>query len=212
MGSPARYEYEFDTTTSPHARDLRLSRRKYAVLLRGYRLLRDELQTWNERVAQETDSPPYEREVKGLDNVIDWSQERIRSGLWEIVVRGISVGSLRYAKAALLLDIYHRKLDREGKAKQEWPSAALHSLDNDIRLSQSIADSIDQEPSDVLWELIPRNEAIADGDRAATERAHTTTSHFDLFICHANEDKNAIARPLASALRQVCPSGSTSLS
>lgn len=157
----ASYEYDFDDTD---AGDLRMSRAKYAKLVDAYRLLRDELQAWNERVRSETGAEaPYLREVEDLDRTISWSEELPRSRQ-DVAVRGISVGSLRYAKAAMLLYLARQQKDRAAKAEAGWPATALKSLDNDIEQLRSIADSISQEPSGVLRELNPHAYPPATGN------------------------------------------------
>ena len=128
--------------------------------------------------------------------MIAWSDEQLaRLQPWDITVRGISVASARYAKAALVLTIRRRREDRTRKAGQGWPGAALCSLDEGIERIEKIADLIEQDPSDVLRELIPRDDpspAFAPG---------SLRIQWDVFISHASEDKNDFVRPLAQALQ-----------
>ena len=187
------YQYDFDDTS---AGDLRLARCKYEVLHRAYRLLRDELHAWNQRVGRENSAEaPYRDEVADLDGIIEWGECHLRSVPREIVVRGISVGSIRYAKAALTLDIHHRRHERAVKSAEGWPDAALRSLDDAIERTQSIADVMNQQPSEVLWQLISRNDA------SGAAMAAPPPPHWDVFISHASEDKDDFVRPLARALQ-----------
>ena len=189
------YQYDFDHTS---AGDLRLAHRQYEILHRAYRLLRDELRTWNQRVASENGAKePCRQETSDLDSILKWGERQLRGDPWEIVVRGISVGSLRYAKAALMLDVHQRRQDRDAKSAQGWPDAALRSLDDALERTQRIADDLDQEPSEVLWQLIPRNNASRTAPTAAPPH------RWDVFISHASEDKEDFARPLALALREA---------
>ena len=159
------YQYDFDHTS---AGDLRLAHRQYEILHRAYRLLRDELSTWNQRVAGENGAKePYMQETSDLDSILKWGERQLRGDPWEIVVRGISVGSLRDAKAALMLDVHQRRQDRAAKSAQGWPDAALRSLDDALERTQRIADDLDQEPSEVLRQLIPRNNASRTAPTAA---------------------------------------------
>lgn len=145
------YEYDFDHTS---VRDLRMPASKYAKLVEAYRFLREALQEWNERVPRETGAEaPYLMEVEDLDRMIHWSDEQFSNGGREVVVRGISVGSLRYAKAAMLHYIHDKQEGRAAMAENGWPSAALRSVDDDIQQLQTIADSISQEPSGLLRDL-----------------------------------------------------------
>ena len=51
------------------------------------------------------------------------------AGASEITVRGISIASSRYAKAALILALRRRREDLEAKSRQGWPDGALDSRD-----------------------------------------------------------------------------------
>ena len=188
------YRYEFDDTRDG---DLRLCRTSYDVLQDAYRGLREELVAWNRRALDHGGStPPYEQEVDDLNRMLAWGDQQLaHAATSEITVRGISIASSRYAKAALILAIHRRREDREAKSRQGWPDAALRSLDAGIDRIRRIADVFEHEPSDVLWQLIPKHET--------PERAPTPSSagHWDVFISHAGEDKEDIVRPLARALR-----------
>ena len=189
------YRYEFDET---NAGNLRFNRSNYETLQDGYRRLRDELETWNHRALDHgASAPPYEQEVSDLNTILEWGDKRLaRAGAWEVTVQGITVGSLRYAKAALILLIHRRREDRAAKSEQHWPDAALRSLDNAIERIAKIADSFENEPSDVLWQLIPK-------DNPPEESTPTSSASplWDAFISHASEDKKEFVRPLAQALQ-----------
>lgn len=62
-------------------------------------------------------------------------------------------------------------------------------------ISKNIAQVFDQEPSDVLWELISKN------DKPPLSTSSHSNSVWDVFISHASEDKEDFVRPLAKALR-----------
>ena len=188
------YRYEFDDTRDG---DLRLRRTNYEVLQDVYRGLRDELVAWNRRALDHGGStPPYEQEVDDLNRMLAWGDEQLaHAGASEITVRGISIASSRYAKAALTLAIHRRREDRKEKSRQGWPDAALGSLDEGIDRIRGIADIFEHEPSDVLWQLIPKHETP---EQTAPP---PSTGHWDVFISHAGEDKEDFVRPLAGALR-----------
>ena len=188
------YRYEFDTTSTG---DLRLSRTRFDTLQEAYRGLRDALEEWNQKTLLHGGAhKPYEQEVDVLNSTIEWGNEKIaHSNPPEITVIGISVGSCRYAVAALMLMIHRRIKERADKSKQGWPSSGLRSLDEAIDGIRDFADSFDQEPSDVLWELIPKNELLPQLIDAPGG------IEWDVFISHANEDKEEFVRPLAKALQ-----------
>ena len=188
------YHYEFDTT---RVGGLRLKRSHYETLLDGFRRLRDELSAWNRRVLEHgASTPPYEQEVDDLNRMLAWGEEQLaHANAPEITVRGISVGSLRYAKAALGLTIYRRREDLLLKSEQNWPDATLRSLDDAIERIGKISDIFDNEPSDVLWQLIPKE------NTPGSSTPTLSANHWDVFISHAGEDKEEFVRPLAQALR-----------
>ena len=110
-------------------------------------------------------------------------------------MRGISVASSRYAKAALTLAIHRRREAREAKLRQGWPDAALGSLDESIDRIHGIADVFDREPSDVLWQLIPKPETP---EQTAPP---PSTGHWDVFVSHAGEDTRPPFNSANSAVR-----------
>lgn len=184
------YRYEFDDKS---AGNLRLTRSNYEILQEGLRQLYDELDAWNRRALEHGAAcRPYEVEVKDLSRMIKWGNAKLdQTEAEEIVVDRISIGSLRYAKAALILAIRKREQDRADKARQGWPEAALRSLDDGIQPIKKIAKITKYEPSDVLWEVIPKE----------SRKEGTWMAEWDVFISHASEDKEDFARPLAEGLR-----------
>ena len=199
------YRYEFDDTRDG---DLRLRRASYEILQDAYRGFRDELQAWNRRALEHgVSTPPYEQEVDDLNCMLAWGGKQLaHAGAGEIAVRGISIASSRYAKAALTLAIHRRREDREAKSRQGWPDAALGSLDEGIDRIRGTADVFEHEPSDVLWQLIPKPETPEQATPAPS------AVHWDVFISHAGEDKQDLVRPPSPGpfARGVSRSGSTS--
>jgi len=181
------YQYLFDDTS---VGDFRLSRTDYLVLQEAYGLLCEEIEVWNQRALENgATSGPYEREVDDLSRMINWGKGQLAESKQDVVVNGASMGSLRYAKAALMFTILRRERHRDEKTKEGWPSAALSSLTGIIARAQRISGTIACEPSAVLWEVVPRKEALP-------------TMEWDAFVSHAREDKEAFARPLAEGLQR----------
>ena len=154
----------------------------YETLQDAYRQLRDELETWNRRALDHgASTPPYEREVADLDGILAWGDEQLaHASTREITVKGIFVGSSRYAKAALTLLIHRRREDRAAKSEQRWPDATLRSLDDAIERIGRIADIFEHEPSDVLWQLIPNDNP----SEASTPTP--SASHWDVSTAEQN--------------------------
>jgi hypothetical protein len=187
------YKYEFDTTI---VGDFRLSRDRYLMLQEAYRLLLVELETWNERAIENGAlSRPYEAEVADLERMIEWGNHELKSNRSEIIVKGMSIGSLRYAKAALSLLLRKREEDYKNKVEDGWPDGALKSIRSTLQPIRDIGDSISYKPSDVLWEVVPREVLIRKDESGPF-------MEWDVFISHASEDKETFVRPLAEGLRK----------
>src|ERR1700731_2469648 len=118
------YRYEFDWTG---AGDLRLNRGNYNILHEGFRVLCKELEVWNQQALENHGAyPPYEKEVADLKQLINWGDEQLaQANAQEIIIRGISVGNLRYVKAALIFVIQKREQEYAKKAEEGWPGAVL---------------------------------------------------------------------------------------
>ena len=183
------YRYSFDTSTIG---DVWFPREIYETIQEGLKHFRDLLNVWNKKVA--TKVPPYEKEVNDLDQMITWAEERfaeLQDPHGEIYIYGISVGSLRLIKTGLELLIFKKREDLEENRKQGWPSGALKALEHEIHLVREKSKLIKEKPADVLWELIPQ---------PSESDPYDDNSTWDVFICHASEDREELARPLANAL------------
>jgi hypothetical protein len=186
------YKYEFDSAI---VGELRLSRADYQALHEGYELLRAELDSWNDCATEHgASNRPYEPEVADLARMIAWGKEELTNGRPEVAVKGVSIGTLRYASAALTIFIRKREEDFANRVRDGWPDGALKSLSDSLQRIRGIADSINYEPSDVLWQAIPKEVVVR-------TRESALTMDWDVFISHASEDKEAFVRPLADGLK-----------
>ena len=95
------YRYEFDSSS---AGDFRRNRANYEILHEGFRLLCKKLEVWNQRTLENRGAyPPYEKEVEDLRQLIDWGDGQLaQANVQDVIIRGVSVGNLRYVKAALI--------------------------------------------------------------------------------------------------------------
>jgi len=194
-----KYEYSFDKTTVGNwVWDVD----SYVLIQECLKLLLDEIGIWNKRVFETgAGRVPYAKEVKDIRRMINWGEKKIASsdGV-DFEERRISVGSLRYIKAALLLSIRRKKEELEEKIEEGWPSGASSALGEKIDDLKKLANSIDYEPADILWEFLPKEQtdqihySSNDGD---------TSMEWDVFICHASEDKEEFVRSLASSLMSL---------
>lgn len=187
------YRYEFDTS---RVGDLRLSNERYRILHESYKLMRSKLAEWNKKALKHGASrPPYEKEQADCDRMIEWGEQRleVQDNIYgDIAVTGISVGSLRYCKAALLLLIYHKEKEIEERRSEGWPAGALQSLEEGLDQIRKVEQLFHHPPADILWELIPRS---------ASEGSDVSVADWDVFISHAYEDKEGFVRLLAEGLR-----------
>jgi hypothetical protein len=188
----AGYEYGFDDT---RVGDVRYRREEYETLQEALKLLETKLTLWN-RVAMNHGAleQPYMREVEDLHRMIEWGEEKLKNKDTRVIyVHGISIGSLRYQKAALIYAAWYREKEVAETAKDIWPSAVAEAMRGKVRRYHQLADDISQPPATILDELRPEYEV--------TMPHPNTETSWDAFISHASEDKDVFARPLAEALR-----------
>ena len=186
------YKYEFDNTK---VGDARYDRGTYEIVQEALKLLEAKLNSWN-RVARENGAlePPYAQEVKDLQNIIEWGEERLSNQATGIVyLLGISVGSTRYLKAALIHAAWLREKEINQSAKDTWPSAVTDAMRGRVRKYHQFAEEISQPPAAILEELRPEQ-------GMPTPRSDSGTS-WDAFVSHTSEDKEPFVRALADALR-----------
>lgn len=185
------YRYSYDDT---RVGDWRLARDKYQLIQDALELLLARVEEWNKTALQHgAISKPYEREEADLRNMVTWGRERLDDPRLETIsISGISVSSVRYIKAALLYRIRLRDSEVEQRAALGWPSGVVDSLRASMKPLRDLADAIPQPPSGLLTEL--RLES------AATDVAE---GEWDVFVCHASEDKQEFVRPFAQALREA---------
>jgi hypothetical protein len=133
--------------------------------------------------------PPYEDEEEHLRNMVDWGERELSNeDALDITVRGMSIESLRLQKAAL--ELAAQLAEKEAQAKSKgMPPAVADSMFTHARAYAAEAKKIDHPVHSILNEL---QQALGTG---------SSSHEWDVFISHASEDKDVIARPLAEALR-----------
>lgn len=184
------YQYSFDDA---RVGDWRISRKKYELLQQCYKLLLDKIESWNETALKHgAPEPPYNLETNDLRSMIEWGERQLsKPEAQEILINGISVGSCRYAKAALLYGIQVREEEIAAKNDGKWPLAVIESLRYGIKPLRDLADKISYPPADIFNEVVPENV----GGLVLAEVA------WDVFISHSSEDKQDFVRPLAEELQ-----------
>ena len=188
------YFYSFDRTTSG---DWRWYRDSFVLVQESLTRFLKEINRWNEMAIQQgAVKRPYEQEEDDLSRMVAWGNDRLTTASGaeiDFMINGITVGSLRYKKAALLLSIHLREKDLESRRCDVWPSGVLQSLEDSIQKLRDLAKKIEHPPAEILWELMPRETNRDD--------IKTSDSNWDVFICHASEDKDNFVRPLALKLQ-----------
>ena len=187
------YHYSFDPT---HVGDCHWYRSSFTLIQESLIRFLKEIKKWNEMAIQHGAAhKPYEKEENDIARMVAWGADRLNEGSSAgIQINGISVGSLRYKKAALLLSVHLREQDLESRRNDAWPSGALQSLEESIQKLRDLATLIEPPPAEILWELMPRNT-----DRAPAPPA---IARWDVFISHASEDKDNFVRPLAERVNK----------
>lgn len=187
------YSYQFDHTIWEIPE---IDRTDFLNIHEGLLLLRREVVAWNRRaIESHAVEEPYKREARDLDRLTEKGANKlIESGSDEIEIGRIAIGNLRYFKAALLLLIDKRKKTYKEEIREDWPDTALKSVAKAIDKIQKFADSINVEPSDILWEILPKQSV-------ALKVSDAPVKEWDVFVSHASEDKDNFARPLAKALQ-----------
>jgi TIR domain-containing protein len=187
------YKYSLDNRT---VGDIWFHKSTFEFLQAGLIRLRDQLEEWNAREVE----PPYPAEVRDLTRMIDWSAQRLArltDQYDDLYVNGISVGSLRYFKAGAILQV----LEAEEELQQTiaaLPSGVIAARRRNIAQMKERAEVgifADLDPADCLWEVAPTAPV-----RTPAIHPEGRNPRWDVFICHASEDKEPFVRTLADWL------------
>ena len=186
------YTFEFDNTK---VGDARYDRKDYETLQGALKLLEAKLSSWNQvAMTHGAFEPPYKLEVECLRGMIEWGDERLSNKDGQVVfVPGISVGSLRLHKAALIHAAWYREKEVTETAKDTWPSAVAEAMRGRVKQYHQLAEKISLAPAVILEELRP--------EYGMNKPVQSAEASWDAFVSHASEDKDEFARPLAEALR-----------
>ena len=149
------YKYSFDEAV---VGDCVWDLDDYMIIQECLTLLRSEIKIWNKRAAEAVPGRiAYAQEDKDLRGMIKEGQNKLASSKsLSFAVSQISVGSLRYIKAGLLLGIRRKEEELLDKVKEGWPGGARSVLVAKIDELGKLAKQINYEPADILWELIPK--------------------------------------------------------
>ncbi|MBI2231780.1 MAG: toll/interleukin-1 receptor domain-containing protein, partial [Deltaproteobacteria bacterium] len=137
----------------------------------------------------------YSREFEDLQQMIDYGEEQLEKGpSREIVFKRLSVGSFRYLKAAFIYAAWYREEEiNKITAKGTWPSGVVEAMRGKVKKFHEFASKILYEPAPILEELRP--------DQGQHPQQSSQDTTWDVFISHASEDKEVLARELAERLR-----------
>jgi hypothetical protein len=133
--------------------------------------------------------------------MIDWGAERLAKLTSEhddLYVNGVTFGSLHYLKAGVVLQV----LEAEEALQREvgrLPSGVVATRRRSISKMKEFAQMgmlAEVEPADCLWEIAPSAPV-----RTPVVRPEGQAHQWDLFICHASEDKDPFVRQLAERLQ-----------
>jgi TIR domain len=185
------YEYAFDKTTAGEYRVLRL---EFKMVQEALKLLVSKLQEWNKIAFNHgAFDAPYSREFEDVQQMIDYGEEQ-KGPSREIVFKGLSVGSFRYLKAAFIYAAWSREQEISSiTASGTWPDRVVEAMRGNVRKYHDFANKIPYDAAPILDELRP--------DTGHYPPKSGLDTAWDVFISHASEDKEALARALAERLR-----------
>src|ERR1044071_9190405 len=146
------YRHTFDQT---RAGDFEFSKAKYTLVKQGLELLREEIRIWNERALQHgAASAPYEEDLALLENMISYGAERLsRVDSRSVLIDGMSIGSLRYIKAGLVLMLARREGQIAEQQREGWPSGVLDAMRSGMEELIKLSQGFDVPPADILEEI-----------------------------------------------------------
>ena len=183
------YRYSFDYTI---VGTLSFWRGDLVLIQNALELLKSEVQAWNAKALEHgASNAPYEQEVADLDHMIAGGAERLSSGNRTIWINGLTIGSLRYIKAGLILIIARREKEIAEKERQGWPKGVVVSLQQGMERLTMLSQQIDVSPADILEEVTVGLGRVSS----------SSTPDWDVFVSHASEDKEDFVRPLVEELR-----------
>jgi hypothetical protein len=175
--------------------DIEYRRSRYEIIQSALVMLRDAVRAWNELAAQQGVGHPYEDEEDWLTSMVDWGVQKLANpDARSITVNGISVHSLRLQRAAL--DYAAAKTEEDVRQKSVgMPPSIAERMRTRVDTFVQEAAKISKPPHGILDEVLQ-------GDAKHLSARTTTKPHeWDVFVSHASEDKEAIARPLVLALQ-----------
>ncbi len=158
-----------------------------------YKLLLKRIEEWNQiAMTHGALEAPYKEEVEDLQRMIEWGEEQLRiENCHEVLVRGVSIGSLRYAKAALIYGGLVREAKTRSAEDPGWPTAIRSAIQEVGKPLAELAEEINHPPADILSEVATPGSTVE----------IASAPEWDAFISHASEDKIDFVEPLALELR-----------
>lgn len=175
--------------------DRRWDRASYAFIQSALLLLQAKLKSWNTiAIRHGALVAPYVDELAVIEKMATWGDAKLSDEHRpEIVVTGITVGSIRYLKAALLHASWHFEAEAAENAKDSWPSPVLEAIRGRARRCKEFADQMEFPAASILDDLRP-----GFGMKVAS---HEEGSTWDAFVSHASEDKHPFVQSLAELLQ-----------
>ena len=174
--------------------NLEWRRADYVHIQTALRMLHAELGSWNAKaISRGAKSSPYEYEVQAIGEMVMWAEPLLANeGLHKLRVNGITVESLRFIKAALLLANWKYEAEASTQANEGWPQRVVDAVQDRARSVKGLAAQIEFQPAEILQDVLPglSRGKVMDGDVS-----------WDVFISHASEDKTVLVDALAKALQ-----------
>ena len=140
----------------------------------------------------ELEFSPFEKEKQRLNRMIEWEEDRLKkSGQTsdddEIVLSGVTYGSLRYLKAGILLRAHHLIEKRQNVLRDNRfvPRSVVQSFDERIEQLLNLAEQgmlNGLQPADIFFEIVPKEGNIAEKGEPRLKSIITGTGYSNLEI------------------------------
>jgi hypothetical protein len=188
------YKYSFDPRI---VGDTWFWKEAFESFREGLIRLRDLLDKWNkaEKMA------PYIDEVRDLTRLTEWSAQRLSNvgPHGDIMLANVAAGSLQYRKAGVTLLVLEAEQELERDAAKLPPGVIATRRESIAKLKGLCEVGIfaSLEPAACLWEVAPSPQV-----RTPASLPEGNLS-WDVFICHASEDKEPFVVALAECLKKA---------
>lgn len=168
-------------------------------LCSGLQALEGEIKAWTAQAARLGGRRPYEK----LEGRLRPLLKHLRSAKGDPMGwydHNVPRQALELAKAGAELRLRQKKEEWRKLQNSGAPGPVLASVDQAIAELEEFAGGFPVDPDPVLWDVLPEE---LSGDVVEQVHEHPPDEKWDVFVCHASEDKEDFVQGLADALRSA---------